>query len=63
MQRNLNMMDLLKSFQTSIYYLLAKFGFDGDGVVLSRRKAPYCELTLRQFGDAKVVTIDLMIHN
>ena len=55
--------DLDESFQMSIYYLLAKFGFDRDGVVLARRKAPYCELTLRQFGDAKVVTIDLMIHN
>ena len=27
-QKRVNLVDLVKSFQTSIYYLLAKFGFD-----------------------------------
>ena len=28
MQKRVNLVDLVKSFQTSIYYLLAKFGVD-----------------------------------
>ena len=28
MQKRVNFVDLVKSFQTSIYYLLAKIGFD-----------------------------------
>ena len=28
MQKCVNLVDLVKSFQTSVYYLLAKFGFD-----------------------------------
>ena len=28
MQKRVNLVDLVKSFQTSIHYLLAKFGFD-----------------------------------
>ena len=28
MQKHVNLVDLVKGFSTSIYYLLAKFGFD-----------------------------------
>ena len=30
MQKHVNLVDLVKSFETSIYYLLAKFGVDTD---------------------------------